>query len=173
MARRARQGGELLARACAAHKGLRVVDATAGLGRDASLLAAAGAQVVAIEHQPALAFWLRENLNAAGLSIPVVEANAEDYLRANPCDVVYLDPMFPHRGKSAAVGAESRVLQAFAAPPSDQDQSALLDAAIAACVYRVVVKRPIKAPALAGRTPSASLRGKAVRFDIYGKAKLP
>lgn len=173
LARRARQGGETLARACAAQKGLHVIDATAGLGRDACLLLAAGAEVTAIEQQPVLAFWLRENLRSAGLKIPVLESPAEQVLGVQSCDVVYLDPMFPHREKSAAVGRESRVLQAFAPPPESTDEARLLDAAWASCRYRVVVKRPIKAPPLAGREPSASLKGKAVRFDIYGKQRLP
>ena len=173
VARRARQGGETLAKACGAGKGLRVLDATAGLGRDALLLQAAGAKVTACERSAALRFWLQENLHAAGLSLEVSPLDAVDLLANESFDVIYLDPMFPHKAKSAAVGAESRVLQAFAAPPSLDEETQLLENAIARCVYRVVVKRPIKAPPLAERAPSASLKGKAVRFDIYGVKKLP
>lgn len=175
LARRMRQGGEMLARACGAAKGVSVVDATAGLGRDSVLLAAAGAQVEAVEQHPALAWWLGQNLELVQPSprVRVHPMAAEDFLQHHRSDVIYLDPMFPHKTKSAAVGAESRVLQAFAPPPSDQDEQALLDAAWQACEYRVVVKRPIKAGYLAGRDPVASLKGKAIRFDIYGKRKLP
>ncbi len=175
LARRSRQGGETLARACGAAKGLRIIDATGGLGRDAYLLASAGAQVVALERDPTLAFFLTHNLERAGLveEVAVLQADAMDYLAENEADVVYLDPMFPHREKSAAVGGESRVLQAFASIPESREESELLEAAWQACHYRVVVKRPVKAPPLAGRAPVSSLKGKAIRFDLYGKAKLP
>ena len=175
LARRARQGGEMLARACGASKGLSMIDATAGLGRDSVLLACAGARVTALENHPALAWWLAQNL-AMARSIPdiqCIQADATRYLAEHTCEVVYLDPMFPHRDKSAAVGRESKVLQAFAPPPSELDEVALFDAAWDSCQYRVVVKRPIKAPFLAGREPASSLKGKAVRFDLYGKRKLP
>ena len=175
LARRSRQGGETLARACGAAKGLRIIDATGGLGRDAYLLASAGAQVVALERDPTLAFFLTHNLERAGLAgqVAILQAEAMDYLSENEADVVYLDPMFPHREKSAAVGGESRVLQAFASIPESKEESELLEAAWNACRYRVVVKRPVKAPPLTGRAPVSSLKGKAIRFDLYGKAKLP
>ena len=174
LARRSRQGGETLARACGAAKGLTIIDATGGLGRDAYLLASAGAQVVALERDPTLAFFLTHNLERAGLAgqVAVLQADAMDYLAENEADVVYLDPMFPHREKSAAVGGESRILQAFASIPESQE-SPIARGSWNACRYRVVVKRPVKAPPLTGRAPVSSLKGKAIRFDLYGKAKLP
>lgn len=170
-----RQGGETLARACGASKGLSIVDATTGLGRDAVLLASAGATVDAVEQNTALAWWLEQNLSLVHpkLAVTVHSTQAEHYLQDHVADVVYLDPMFPHKTKSAAVGAESRVLQAFAGPPTALDEASLFDAAWQACHYRVVVKRPIKAGFLADQTPVTSLKGKAIRFDIYGKRKLP
>ncbi len=161
----------MLAKAVAATKGLHVVDATAGLGRDAFLMHAAGARVTAIESSPVLGFWLARNAEGTGLT--VIEGDAQAHLSMLAPDVVYLDPMFPHRQKSAQVGGESQFLQAFAPPPDAGEQAVLLNAALECARYRVVVKRPIKAPALADRTPSASIKGKAVRFDIYGLRKLP
>lgn len=171
LARRARQGNETLAKAVGASKGLHVVDATAGLGRDAYLMSAAGARVTAIECSPTLGFWLQ--CNAQGTDMRVVSGQAREWLPQLQPDVVYLDPMFPHRQKSAAVGGESLFLQSFAPPPDTQEQRELLDMALAYAEYRVVVKRPIKAPPLADRKPTASLKGKAVRFDLYGIKKLP
>ena len=171
LARRARQGGEMLAKAVAAAKGLHVVDATAGLGRDAFLMMSAGARVTAIESSPVLGFWLAQN--ARGTALTVLEGAAQEHLAGLAPDVIYLDPMFPHRQKSAQVGGESQFLQAFAPPPDAIEQAELLTLALATARYRVVVKRPIKAPALADRVPSASIKGKAVRFDLYGIRKLP
>ena len=79
--------------------------------------------------------------------------------------VIYLDPMFPHRDKSAQVKKEMRLFRPLAG--DDDDAPALLDAALALATHRVVVKRPRKAPAIAGKPPSYTLEGKSSRFDIY------
>jgi 16S rRNA (guanine1516-N2)-methyltransferase len=78
-------------------------------------------------------------------------------------DVVLLDPMFPERRKSASVKKKLQLLQRLERPC--EDEKALLDAALAACPRKVVIKRPPKGPFLAGVKPSYSLQGKAVRFD--------
>ena len=42
-------------------------------------------------------------------------------------------------------------------------------AALALASHRVVVKRPRKAPAIAGPRPGYTLEGKSSRYDIYPK----
>ena len=78
-------------------------------------------------------------------------------------DVVLLDPMFPERRKSGLIGKKLQLLQKLEAPCSDETE--LLEAAIAAGPKKVVIKRPLKGPCLAGRKPAYSIRGKAVRYD--------
>lgn len=80
-------------------------------------------------------------------------------------DVVYLDPMFPARTKSAAVKKKFQLLHYLEAPCSNQEE--LLEAALAVHPKKVVVKRPAKGPYLADKKPSYSITGKAVRFDVY------
>jgi len=80
-------------------------------------------------------------------------------------DVVYLDPMFPARRKSARVKKELQILQMLAVNSTPHEQ--LLEAALASAGNRVVVKRPRKAPPLTSRSPSHSLSGKTIRFDVY------
>ena len=83
-------------------------------------------------------------------------------------DVIYLDPMFPARGKSASVKKEMALFQALldgGEPSSGADE--LLLWALSRDVARVVVKRPRHAENLAGRRPSHVLAGKAVRYDVY------
>ena len=83
-------------------------------------------------------------------------------------DVIYLDPMFPLRGKSASVKKEMALFQALLEPgESVSDADELLLWALQQDVARVVVKRPAKAPELADRTPSHVIAGKAVRYDVY------
>ena len=80
-------------------------------------------------------------------------------------DVVYLDPMFPVRTKSALVKKEMRVFHDLVG--DDDDAPALLKAALDAGVRRVVVKRPRVSDYLGGEAPSHQCVGKSNRFDIY------
>nr|GEX53122.1 hypothetical protein [Tanacetum cinerariifolium] len=84
--------------------------------------------------------------------------------------VIYLDPMFPHREKTALVKKEMRLFRPLVG--DDMDAPALLEAALALASHRVVVKRPRKAPCIAGAKPSYALDGKSSRYDIYPKKAL-
>ena len=179
---RSKQGHELLYRATLAHrkieqKPLHIIDATAGLAREAFLLAMSGAYVDAIEsninifHLTANA--LQRSQACQSLQLNFIHMDANDYIAQYQADVIYLDPMFPKSKKSAAVGKEAQVLQAFVSSPSTQQNEMLLQCAIDHARYRVVVKRPLRAQPLANRIPSSSIKGKAIRYDIYGKRKIP
>ncbi len=80
-------------------------------------------------------------------------------------DVVYLDPMFPGRTKSAAVKKKFQLIHGLERPTEPLDEESLLQAALAARPRKVVIKRPVKGPYLAGVKPSHSIAGKAVRYD--------
>lgn len=161
----------------------RVLDATAGLGRDAFVLASLGCEVTLIERQPIIAALLEDGLQRARGAGGEVAAIAErmtliqgdaialmgQWSAAVP-QVIHLDPMFPHREKSALVKKEMRLFRPLAG--DDLDAPALLAAALALASHRVAVKRPRKAPAIDGPPPSAQLSGQSSRYDIYGKKKL-
>ena len=151
-----------------------VIDATAGLGEDSFLLAAAGFTVQLYERDPIIAAMLADALDraahdpvlaTAASRMHLVEGDSIAALQSltGPPDVVLLDPMFPAKQKSARVKKKLQVLQQLESPCEDED--ALLDAALAAHPRKVVVKRPLKGPYLAGRKPSYSLSGKAIRYD--------
>lgn len=169
---------ELLVRA-ARIKGVEgvptAVDATAGLGEDSMLLAAAGFCVRMYERDAMLAALLRDALQRAR-EVPelrdavgrldLVEGDSMEGLRGlefRP-DVVFLDPMFPQRKKSAAVKKKLQLLQQLESPC--KDEAAFVEAALAAHPRKVVIKRPAKGPWLAGIKPSYSLQGKAIRYDV-------
>jgi 16S rRNA (guanine1516-N2)-methyltransferase len=143
-------------------RGLRVLDATAGLGRDAYLLMRAGFQVTCVERSVVVAALLQDGLARAGVNIPVTVAEAEQVMRTLRPQVVYLDPTFPARGKSALVKKEMQYFQALLGP---EDAEGLLMAALACATERVVLKRPIHGPVLGA--PSHSLRARTVRYDVY------
>ena len=153
------------------------VDATAGLGDDSLLLAAAGFRVRLYECDPVIAALLRDGLRRARLTddLPLlVEAAArmelfeEDSIQAmhhlpETPDVILLDPMFPKRQKSASIRKKFQLLQQLEKPCGDEEE--LLAAAIAAGPRKIVIKRPRKGPSLAGVTPDYVMEGSAIRYD--------
>jgi 16S rRNA (guanine1516-N2)-methyltransferase len=154
-----------------------VVDATAGLGRDAFVLASLGCHVRMLERNPVVAAllddglergyrdaeigpWLRERMTLLHAS----SLTALSELTPKP-EVVYLDPMYPHKQKSALVKKEMRVFQGLVGP--DEDADGLLDPARRLATKRIVVKRPDYAPPMADIAAQAAVVTKSHRFDIY------
>ena len=181
---RRRHGGgrnQALARAIGLKSGKKpvVFDATAGLGRDAFILASLGCRVLMAERSPVLASLLADGLARAasdptigplvterltlltGDSVNLMQSKA---LGLTP-DVVYVDPMHPTREKPALVKKEMRLLRLLVGP--DQDAEHLLAAALATAGKRLVVKRPRLAPAITGPAPTFAVTGRSSRFDVY------
>lgn len=176
--------GQMIARAVGLAPGVRptVLDATAGLGRDAFVLASLGCEVTLVERHPLIAALLEDGLRRAAVDATAGEIVARmrllpgnaiglmrDWSGETP-QVVYLDPMFPHRDKSALVKKEMRLFRPLVG--DDEDAPALLAAALALASHRVVVKRPRKAPAVEGPAPGYALEGNSSRFDVYPKKAL-
>lgn len=157
-----------------------VVDATAGLGRDAFVLAALGCRVRMIERHPVVAALLEDGLDRACRDPEIGEwvatrlslvhgTSQQTLLSLNPRpDVVYLDPMYPHKQKSALVKKEMRLFQLLVGEDDDADK--LLNPARMVAKKRIVVKRPSYAPPLMGELTSAAVITKSHRFDIYPPA---
>lgn len=154
-----------------------VIDATAGLGRDAFVLAAIGCKVLLVERNPIVAALLEDGLNRAYQDAEIGEFMQERMILADvrnisqldpkvqSADVVYLDPMYPHKQKSALVKKEMRVFQHLVGADLDSDDFFLPAKALAK--KRVVVKRPDYAPFLAEQKPDFSQTTKNHRFDVY------
>lgn len=172
-------GGEAISKAVGIKKGHRpnIVDATAGLGRDAFVLANLGCRVHMIERSKIIAELLEDGLRRAKqdekigtmvkdkLSLTCGDSRQE--LLRTPCEpeVIYLDPMFPHKEKSAFVKKDMRILQEVVG--QDKDADGLLNLALTIATKRVVVKRPDYADFLAEIPPQTSVKTKKHRFDIY------
>lgn len=172
------------------------IDATAGLGQDSFLLAAAGFSVYMFEQDPIIAALLEDALNRAQsdpalanivermhlftedsisalqrLSISLSQdkqtpqtSDSQPYLSVKP-DVIYLDPMFPERTKSAAVKKKFQLLHHLEHPCENEEE--FLSAAMNIRPRKIVVKRMAKGPFLAGKKPSYSIKGKSIRYDCY------
>lgn len=176
--------GQMIAKAVGIQPGVRprVLDATAGLGKDAFVLASLGCEISLIERQPIIAALLEDGL-IRGLrdreigpiiaQMRLLTGNSIELIRSwegEPPQVIYLDPMFPHREKTALVKKEMRLFRPLVG--DDLDAPALLEAALLLATHRVVVKRPRKAPSIDGPKPGYALDGKSSRYDIYPKKAL-
>ena len=157
-----------------------LLDATAGMGEDSLLLAAAGFNVVLYEYDPVIAALLRDALERAGQvaelaqivnrmklvegdSIAAMHKIAAD--RDRVPDVILLDPMFPERNKSALIKKKFQLLQQLESPCDNEKE--LLEAAMSIMPRKIVIKRPLKGPYLADIKPGYSLSGKAIRYDVF------
>lgn len=156
-----------------------VVDATAGLGRDAFLLASIGAHVTLLERSPDVHELLRDSMAKASAAGPELAAvvgrmklifgDARKLLAELEADVVLVDPMHPVRKNTALVKKEMRLLKEVVG--ADSDASELMQAALAARCKRVVLKWPLRAPSLQGlRKPSHTITGRTVRYDVFMKS---
>ncbi len=153
-----------------------VIDATAGLGRDAFLLASLGAQVTLIERADAVHAALQEGLAKAREAGPpyteiiermtLLHGDARELLQNYQPDVILVDPMHPPRGNSALVKKEMRQLRQLVG--ADPDALELMQAALAAANKRVVLKWPLRADPMPGLiAPSHQILGKSTRYDVF------
>lgn len=183
--RRLHGGGrsQAIAKAIGLKSGNRVpsvLDCTAGLARDAFVLASLACNVQMCERSPLVYLLLQDGLKRAASSddsslceiinrMQLLSVDAKQYMltmaeEARP-DVVYLDPMFPEKRKTAAVKKDMAAFHMLVG--ADQDADSLLPLALEVARYRVVVKRPRHAPHLDGCKPGLILEGDSTRFDIY------
>ena len=170
--------GQALPRAAGFTKGQTpsVVDATAGLGRDAFLLASLGASVALIERSPEIHALLAEGMARAREAGPdhaaimdhmtLLLGDARELLPTLSPEVVLIDPMHPPRGNTALVKQEMRLLREVVG--DDSDSVELMRVALVRATKRVVLKWPLRAEPMAGiRAPSHSITGKSTRYDVF------
>lgn len=166
---------ELLLQACKLTAKDTVIDATAGFGYDALILASTGATVTMIEQNPIMALLLFAEKQAMyayqhwhGLlsRLSIVHDSVLNYTQS--ADMVYLDPMFPKDSYGARVNKHMQALHGLVFAPSiDEEKHLLAHAKRLAPQGRVIVKRPIGAPFLANEPPVQSWQNEALRFDGY------
>lgn len=184
--------GQAIAKAVGLNKGATpfVLDGTAGLGRDAFVLASLGCKVQMIERNPVVAAllddglerakqdteiggWVNERMSLLHSSSLSALANLQQDESFESPDVIYLDPMYPHpenKKKSALVKKEMRVFQSLVG--ADMDADGLLKPALQLATKRVVVKRPDYANWLDDQKPNMAIETKKNRFDVYVKAAM-
>ena len=168
-----------LAKAAGIKPGFRptIFDATAGLGGDGFVLACLGCNITLCERSPILHALLENGLERAEYdeainkiitnNMKLIYGNATDILSREPTQyhTIYMDPMYPHRTKSALNKKEMRVIRSLVG--DDDDSELLLQAALLRAENRVVVKRPKGAPVVGKRKPNHEITMKNSRYDVY------
>lgn len=161
---------------------ISVLDATAGLGRDALVLASLGCEVTLMERSPLVHALLEDGFARARRDGPPELQSVLDRMtllggesrerfaaiargEAPQPDVIYLDPMFPPRSKSASVKKDIALLHTLLG--AEEDFAALLAAALPCAKHRVVVKRPGSKTDASLPKPAFTVPGKAAHFEVY------
>ncbi len=183
---RYRMGGgrkQALAKAVGLKKGKTptVLDTTAGLAKDAFVLAGLGCSVCMLERSEILVTLVQDAMQRARAHpqiadiiqtrLTMLNVDAITYLKNLPTSyafqVIYMDPMYPapERKNNALVKKEMRLLRALVG--GDTDVNDLFQLALQRAVQRVVVKRPKYADSLVGAEPSFYIESKNTRFDVY------
>ena len=155
-----------------------VLDATAGLGEDAFLLASAGLSVKMYERDEMIAKLLADGLKRAAdneeladivsrMELVIADSIAAMEEHSIKPDIVYLDPMFPQRNKSGLIKKKFQILQQLESPCDEEER--LLNAALNTDAKKIIIKRPLKGEYLAGVKPSYSLKGRAIRYDCISR----
>lgn len=164
------------------HEAMNVLDATAGLGRDAFILASMGCRVEMLEQSTVIYSLLFDGLKRAEstedielkniiMNMSLHHVNAQDWFqeitqgnKAKP-DVIYLDPMFPARNKKANVKKDIGMLQEILG--FDEDNDNLLEVAKRCAKHRVVVKKPGSKVEKGAIKPSFIVPGKTAHFEVF------
>tara|TARA_B100000686_G_scaffold33056_1_gene34601 strand:- start:10593 stop:11342 length:750 start_codon:yes stop_codon:yes gene_type:complete len=148
-----------------------IIDATAGLGRDALILSSLSKKVIVIERVPWLHALLKDGINNSRGIIPSLNhikalcCESKKYLSSlkDRPEVIYLDPLFERGTKSKA----KKEVQALRELVSQTNEKELLEIALIKARDRVIVKRHRKAKNLAGIKPTYCLKGRVIRYDVY------
>lgn len=180
--------GQAIAKAIGMRSGVTpsVLDTTAGMAGDAFVLATLGCSITLLERSPIIFALIEDAVQRASLSesfaevleqgFTIANREANEYIREqveagiSPPDVIYIDPMYPHKKKSALVKKDMQILQRLHG--ADDNTGELLDSALAYARKRVVVKRPIQAETISEKKPNTCIKSKKTRYDIYTIEKM-
>jgi 16S rRNA (guanine1516-N2)-methyltransferase len=158
------------------NKNRTIIDATAGLGYDAFILASLGANVTLIERSEKIHGLLKDGISEAMLyggeiskivdRMNLLFGDSKDILPSISPEVVLIDTMYKDRKKSALVKNNMRLVREVVG--SDPDYIDLINVALNCASKRVVIKQPRYAEPLKDiKACSHQILGKTIRYDVY------
>jgi 16S rRNA (guanine1516-N2)-methyltransferase len=158
------------------NKNRTIIDATAGLGYDAFILASLGANVTLIERSEKIYDLLKTAISEAQLyggeiskivnRMNLLFGDSKDILPNIAPEVILIDTMYKNRKKSALVKNDMRLVREVVG--SDSDHVELINVALNNASKRVVIKQPRYAETLDNiKGCSHQILGKTIRYDVY------
>ena len=158
------------------NKNRTIIDATAGLGYDAFILASLGANVTLIERSEKIYDLLKAAISEAKLHggeiskivnrMNLLFGDSKDILPNIAPEVILIDTMYKDRKKSALVKNDMRLVREIVG--SDSDHIELINVALNNASKRVVIKQPRYAETLDNiKGCSHQILGKTIRYDVY------
>ena len=158
------------------NKNRTIIDATAGLGYDAFILASLGANVTLIERSEKIYDLLKSAISEAQLyggeiskivnRMNLLFGDSKDILPNIAPEVILIDTMYKDRKKSALVKNDMRLVREVVG--SDSDHVELINVALNNASKRVVIKQPRYAETLDNiKGCSHQILGKTIRYDVY------
>ena len=158
------------------NKNRTIIDATAGLGYDAFILASLGANVTLIERSEKIYGLLKAAISEAQLyggeiskivnRMELLFGDSKDILPNIAPEVILIDTMYKDRKKSALVKNDMRLVREVVG--SDSDHVELINVALNNASKRVVIKQPRYAETLDNiKGCSHQILGKTIRYDVY------
>ena len=158
------------------NKNRTIIDATAGLGYDAFILASLGANVTLIERSEKIYDLLKGAISEAKLyggeiskivnRMNLLFGDSKDILPNIAPEVILIDTMYKDRKKSALVKNDMRLVREVVG--SDSDHVELINVALNNASKRVVIKQPRYAETLDNiKGCSHQILGKTIRYDVY------
>ena len=158
------------------NKNRTIIDATAGLGYDAFILASLGANVTLIERSEKIYDLLKAAISEAKLyggeiskivnRMNLLFGDSKDILPNIAPEVILIDTMYKDRKKSALVKNDMRLVREVVG--SDTDHVELINIALDNASKRVVIKQPRYAETLDNiKGCSHQILGKTIRYDVY------
>ena len=172
--------GRYLAKAIGmkSNKNRTIIDATAGLGYDAFILASLGANVTLIERSEKIHNLLQEGIKEAkeyggyissiANRMHLIFGDSKTIIPQLSPQVILVDTMYEDKKKSALVKNNMRLVREIVGP--DLDQIELIKIALESAQNRVVVKQPRYAETRDEITKhSHQILGRTIRYDVYMK----
>ena len=158
------------------NKNRTIIDATAGLGYDAFILASLGANVTLIERSEKIYDLLKDGISEAKLyggeiskivgRMDLLFGDSKEILPSISPEVILIDTMYKDRKKSALVKNNMRLVREVVG--SDPDYIDLINVALNCASKRVVIKQPRYAEPLKDiKACSHQILGKTIRYDVY------
>ena len=154
-------------------KGAKILDCTAGFGRDSFILAKYGFNVTMIEKSPITILLLKNGIRKIAQKFKINDrlnllyGDSYEFLRLSNelYDYIYIDFMF-NKFKNSSLSSKND--EALKLITNDRENRVrLLDIAKDKCKYRVVVKNHKHLPSIDNINPDYQVKTKLLRYDIF------